>query len=286
MRQLLNFPIVLFGLAIITNIPGVTGPLLLTASNLAGIYGGTITKWNDPSLIVNNPSLSVVNQPIVAFARADGSGSTNTLTSFLNLAAGPFSPVGNGPFPLYPPGGSAVPGTGLGNANTFFPIGPPPVLAIGVNSSANMTLAVNTISYSIGYVGFDYVFNKTSMYPNISISSIQNSSGFFIQPAIVTIEAAALGQTVPANLILDFLNTSNPIGYPISNATNVIVISCQPKCCLVQNLQNFLFFLATTGQLSANSLGFGQLPPAVVDQYKKQLYDIHAECFKFANCNC
>jgi phosphate transport system substrate-binding protein len=220
-------------------------------------------------LVTTNAGLSGMTASIVAFARADGSGSTNALTSFLNAGTtGAFEPVGNGTFPLYPPGGVATSNTGLGNNNESGAL-------IG---SGAMATAVNTTSYSIGYVGFDFL-TQSSTYPNISISYIENSCGTYLQPSIASIQAAAVGVTVPSNLLVDFINTPNCDGYPIANVTNVVVLSCQPKCCLVYNLQNFLYYLATTGQFSANSLGFGQLPASVVSAYITQLYSITANCF-------
>src|ERR1700690_652755 len=57
--KVLHFPTVL-GAAVPTyNIPGVTGDLKFTPEALAGIYLGTITKWNDRALTGPNPGFNL-----------------------------------------------------------------------------------------------------------------------------------------------------------------------------------------------------------------------------------
>ena len=53
--KILHFPTVL-GAAVLTyNIPGVATDLKFTPEAIAGIYLGTITKWNDPAITGPNP---------------------------------------------------------------------------------------------------------------------------------------------------------------------------------------------------------------------------------------
>ena len=53
--KILHFPTVLGAVVPTYNIAGVTGELNFTQKALAGIYLGTITKWNDPEIAKANP---------------------------------------------------------------------------------------------------------------------------------------------------------------------------------------------------------------------------------------
>jgi len=85
--KVLHFPTVL-GAAVITyNVPGVSTDLKFTQKALAGIYLGTIAKWNDPEIAKANPGVSLPNSDIVVVHRSDGSGTTFIWTDFLSKAS-------------------------------------------------------------------------------------------------------------------------------------------------------------------------------------------------------
>ena len=55
---LVQFPMLTGGVVVIVNIPGVNNnQLKLSRENLAGIFLGKITRWNDPQLLKDNPGL-------------------------------------------------------------------------------------------------------------------------------------------------------------------------------------------------------------------------------------
>jgi phosphate transport system substrate-binding protein len=61
------------------------GPLNLTGSEIAQIYLGTITTWNDATLVANNPGLHKVSTAITAAHRTDPAGMTYVLTNLMSL---------------------------------------------------------------------------------------------------------------------------------------------------------------------------------------------------------
>jgi phosphate transport system substrate-binding protein len=79
----LHFPTVLGADVPTYNIPGVTGSLNFTPEALAGIFLGTIKKWNDPELAQANPNAKLPNADIVVAHRSDGSGTTFIWVDFL-----------------------------------------------------------------------------------------------------------------------------------------------------------------------------------------------------------
>src|ERR1700732_1452807 len=82
--KILHFPTVLGADVPSYNIAGVSGELNFTQKALAGIFLGTITKWNDPELTKANPGVNLPSADIVVVHRSDGSGTTYIWTDFLS----------------------------------------------------------------------------------------------------------------------------------------------------------------------------------------------------------
>src|ERR1700688_3949682 len=63
--KILHFPTVLGAVVPTYNIAGVAGELNFTQKALAGIFLGTITKWNDAAITGANPGVNLPNADIV-----------------------------------------------------------------------------------------------------------------------------------------------------------------------------------------------------------------------------
>ncbi len=85
--QPLTLPFVGGAITIIYNVPGLTGHLNLTGTVLAGIYNGTITKWNNAAITAINPGVSLPSSTIVPVVRSDSAGTTYVLTDFLSQSS-------------------------------------------------------------------------------------------------------------------------------------------------------------------------------------------------------
>ena len=81
-----NLPVYLDGVSIIYNLPGVS-KLNLSPENVAKIFALTITTWNDPSLVADNPGVALPSTPITTVTRSDGSGTTQTFSTYLSEVA-------------------------------------------------------------------------------------------------------------------------------------------------------------------------------------------------------
>ena len=79
----------------ITHIPTVAGAVVvtynapienlrLTPETLSAIFLGKITKWNDPALAKDNPSVKLPDASITVAHRSDGSGTSNIFTDYLS----------------------------------------------------------------------------------------------------------------------------------------------------------------------------------------------------------
>ncbi|MBI1844456.1 MAG: substrate-binding domain-containing protein, partial [Actinobacteria bacterium] len=57
--------------------------LRLSGENVAKIFTGVITQWNDPALQADNPGLGLPDRAVVPVVRSDGSGSSAQFTEWL-----------------------------------------------------------------------------------------------------------------------------------------------------------------------------------------------------------
>ena len=71
-------------IAICYSIPGFAGELRLPRAVYAGIFDGTITRWNDARIAAANPGLALPERTIAVVVRRDGSGTTFAFANHLN----------------------------------------------------------------------------------------------------------------------------------------------------------------------------------------------------------
>src|SRR6266581_2409408 len=81
--KLLHIPSVAGAVVITYNLPG-NPALKLDADTIAGIFLGTIKKWNDPKITALNPDVNLPDGEIVVVHRSDGSGTTYIWTDYLS----------------------------------------------------------------------------------------------------------------------------------------------------------------------------------------------------------
>src|ERR1044072_7171174 len=82
--QILHIPTVLGAVVITYNLPSVLSELKLTPEAVAGIFLGTIKKWNDPAIASTNEGVTLPANEITVVHRSDGSGTTFVFTDYLS----------------------------------------------------------------------------------------------------------------------------------------------------------------------------------------------------------
>ncbi len=85
--EVLELPVYISPIAVAYNLPGVEN-LNLSAENVADIFSGKVTTWDDPSIAENNPDADLPSLDIIPVNRADKSGTTENFTAYLSEAAG------------------------------------------------------------------------------------------------------------------------------------------------------------------------------------------------------
>ncbi|MDQ3193712.1 MAG: phosphate ABC transporter substrate-binding protein PstS, partial [Bacteroidota bacterium] len=142
-NSIFHIPTVIGSVVITYNIPGVDKNINLTPESISGIYLGTIKKWSDPAIQMENPDVKFPDKEIIVCYRTDGSGTTYVLTDYL----GKVSPEWK---------------ANVGVAKDVkFPVGQ------GGKGNEGVTGLVKQLEYSIGYVELIYALQNKLKYANI-----------------------------------------------------------------------------------------------------------------------
>ncbi len=232
--KVLHVPTVLGAVVPVYNLPGVAGELNFSAGVMADIYLGTITNWNDPRIVAENPGLTMPDHEILPVYRSDGSGTTFVLTDFLSKC-------------------SSVWASRIGRATSVkWPVG------IGEKGSEGVSGMVRQSPYSFGYVEMNYAAQN-----NMTYGRVRNAAGEWVKATTESVSAAAAATQdgIPA----DFrVSITNPLGrgvYPVTSFTWMLV-PIQPKS--VENgryIRQFLQWMLAEGEDMAPAMHYAPLPP-------------------------
>lgn len=244
--KILHIPTVLGAVVPAYNLPG-TGELKFTPQALAGIYLGTITKWNDPAITKANPGLNLPGDSIIVVHRSDGSGTTFIWTDFLSKVSPEWkSKVGNGTSVKWP--------TGLG--------------AKGNEGVAGM---VRQMKGAIGYIELIYAEQN-----KIPFGTVQNAAGNFVKASLQsTTMAAASVKNMPADFRVSITNPPGKEAYPIASFTWLLVPVTSKDPAKGKILSEFLGWMLDEGQKLAPQLSYAPLPPSVVEKVRAAIKQVH-----------
>jgi phosphate transport system substrate-binding protein len=229
------------------NIPGVTAKLKFTGANIAAIFLGDITKWNDPKLVADNPDLANINQDIVVVHRSDGSGTTFGFTDFLSTVSPDWlSKVGKG-------------------TSVNWPVG------LGGNGNPGVAGEVQQNPNSIGYVELIYaVQNK------LGYAQVKNKSGQWIDPSLESVTAAAASmQTIPPDLRFSIVDAPGATSYPISTATWLLAYRNMTDQSKAVALTRLLWWATHDGQKFNSDLTYATVPPALTAKSEEFIRQIN-----------
>ncbi len=236
-----HIPTVLGAVALTFNIPGYNGDIKLTPELLVGIFSAQIKKWNDPRLLVENPSLKDIKNYIIPIRRADGSGTTAVFTEYLSKV----SPDWKKKF-------------GEGKAIKW-------ASGLGGKGNEGVTGLVKQNPGAIGYVEVAYA--HTSGTP---MASIKNKSGQFIKPTLEAISLAANGVKIPDDFRVSITNSEDPKSYPISSFTYLLIPESMPQE-KSKIFRDFLKWSMVEGQALAPNLQYAKLPLDLVSRVQKKV---------------
>jgi phosphate transport system substrate-binding protein len=227
---ILYFPVLLSPIAVSYNLDGVD-KLQLSAPTIAKIFQRTITKWNDPAIAAENPGAKLPDTTITVAHRADGSGTTQNFTEYLNEAAKGVWKLKSGSTVEWPADTQAGQG------------------------SAGVAQIVKSTKGAVGYV--DLSDAKAS---GLKYASVKNKSGKFVEPTPAGASAAGEGIDVKSNLVFSALDAKGDKAYPITAQTWVVVYAKQTDRAKGEALKAYLTFLVKDGQSLLSDIDYAPLP--------------------------
>jgi phosphate transport system substrate-binding protein len=242
--KILHFPTVLGAVIPIYNVAGVSSELNFTQKALAGIYLGTITKWNDPEIAKANSGVNLPAADIVVVHRADGSGTSYIFTDFLAKASDDWkNKVGKG-------------------TSVQWPVG------LGGKGNEGVSGLVKQTPGSIGYVELVYAVQN-----GIAFGKVQNASGKFVKADLagVTAAAAAAAKEMPDDFRVSITNQSGPTVYPISSFTWLLIPAQISDAAKRDAIKGFLKWMLTDGQGYNEGLAYARLPKPVIEKELKAI---------------
>jgi phosphate transport system substrate-binding protein len=222
--------------ALAFNLQGVSnGQLKLTPRTIAGIFLGTIKKWNDPALAAANGGVSLPNQPITVVHRSDGSGTTYIFTDYLSNVSPEWK---NGP------------GTGK---SVSWPVGQ------GAKGNEAVATTIKQTPGAIGYVELAYVL-QTKM----TQAALQNRDGNVVIPSEAGATAAATQFLVVTPTQFSIVNAPGKDSAPITGYSWLMLYKDQGNRTKGTALVDLLYWLVTDGQQFGSTTHYAKLPANIV----------------------
>jgi phosphate transport system substrate-binding protein len=245
--QILHIPTVLGAVVITYNLPNVTTDLKLTPEAIAGIFLGTVKKWNDPLIDSVNEGVNLPASDITVVHRSDGSGTSFVFTDYLSKVS---------------PEWKAGPGAGT---QVNWPAG------LGAKGNEGVTGQVKQTPNSIGYTELIYAEQN-----KLPVASIKNSAGQFVRPSLdsITAAAASVAGQMPDDMRVSITNAPGAAAYPISSFTYLLVYKDQPDPAKGKALVEFLWWAVHDGEQMARDLLYAPLPEEVVRKAEAKINTI------------
>ena len=259
---LIHVPLVAAPIAILHNLPSKT-TLQLSASTIAGIFGGTITRWNDAAIVADNNRsttktvykrdkngnpkkdakgnpivlrtqiitghYTLPNQSIKVIYRSDSSGTSENFTNFMNKSASSVWTKAKGKvfkdgFP--------------GDINSLDNLG----RVVGAASSTGVAQLAGKTPYSITYAEVNYaVANK------LKIANVINPAGSSVAPDSTGVAAflASATQDVNGYLTFDFA-TKEKGAYPLGIVSYLLADTAYPDKTKAGAVKAFATYILST----------------------------------------
>jgi len=232
--KLYQFPAVIGSIVVAFNVDGIKDETLkLSNKVVARIFGGKITKWNDPQIAENNPNVKLPNEEIIVVHRSDGSGTTYNFTYYLSGSCKMFKE-----------------NFGTGKSIDW---------AVGIGGKGNEGVAnlVKQTPYAIGYIENAYKEKN-----HLSAAVLKTANGKWVTATEEHFKAAAkyASWTKEDNFYAMLALQPGDTSYPIVAATFILLP--KEKGEMNKKIIKFYDYAFKSGDKSAKKLGYIPLPEA------------------------
>ena len=248
--KLVHVPTTVGAVVFAFNLPG-QRELSLTAEVAAAMFLGTVQRWDDERLRALNPGRTLPSEPIIVVHRADGSGTSAALTTYLSRHDERWSTaVGSGTSPRFPVG-------------------------VGAKGNEGVTAFIKSTPMSIGYV--ELVYAKQA---GLSMAQVKNPAGRFVAPTLEALDSAAKsvpGSAATSGERIMLLDSADANAYPIAALSYVVLPLDARDRGKAEALAKFLWWAVHQGQTFARELDYVALPPPLVTRAERALRELRAE---------
>lgn len=238
-----TFPVTAGGVAVIYHLDGVSD-LQLSATTLAGIFQGTVKRWDDAAIEKDNPGASLPHTPVVTYHRADGSGTTAVFSAFEKAAAGSAWKLGSDK-ELNWPGGQ------------------------GATGSDGVVQGVKSTNGGVTYAEVSYATAN-----NLPTAAIATNGSSFVQLTSDTVSQAidtGFTPTGKGDDVVGTIDIANLTGYPLSTVSYAIVCKHYTDAATGSRVTSFLAYALGGGQSAAEDLGYAPLPESIAGKARAAL---------------
>ena len=271
--SLIHVPVVAAPIGILHNLPS-RNTLSLSATTIAGIFAGTITRWNDAAIVKDNnraydkivyktkggqlvkdskgepvvakkiattTRYTLPDKPIKVIYRSDSSGTTENFTNYLNKSA---------PTVWTKAKASVFTSSFPGEINSAANLG----RIVGASSSTGVSQLAGKTPYSITFAEVNYaVANK------LKVAHVINPAGSAVEPTSVSTSAFLAQGAMDANGIVTFDYATKEAGaYTLGIVSYMLVDTAYPdktRAAAVKALANYVLSPTCANDKGA-ALGF------------------------------
>ena len=248
-KKLVHVPTTVGAVVFAFNLPG-ERDLALTAEVAAAVFLGTVERWDDARIRALNPGRALPSERITVVHRADGSGTSAALTTYLSKHDATWqAKVGAATSPRFPVG-------------------------IGAKGNEGVTALIRSTPLSFGYV--ELVYAKQA---GLAMAQVRNPAGKMIAPTEAALERAAKSARPPADddARVVLLDADDEGAYPIAAVSFVVLPRDAIDRAKGEALAKFFWWAVHDGQSFASSLDYAPLPPALVGRAERALGELRAE---------
>ena len=248
--RLVHIPTTVGAVAFAFNVPG-RRDLALSGELAADIFLGNVTRWDDERVRALNPGAALPAEPIIVVHRADGSGTSAALTTYLSRHNDTWkTTVGAGTSPRFPVG-------------------------VGAKGNEGVTALVRSTPMAIGYVELAYARQS-----DLATATVKNPAGRFVAPTLDAVERAAKSvstASAASGAPVVLLDAPDDGAYPIAAVSYVVVPADAHGRPNAEALAKFLWWAVHDGQSFARDLDYVALPAPLVTRAERELRDLRSD---------
>jgi len=249
-NELVQFPLLIGGVVVVVNVPGVKpGMLRLNSAALSKIFRGEIDSWADEEIRAQNPSFKLPPIPIRLVVRETAASTTLALTTFLAKTDPTWAArIGANKLPAWPA----------------------PVLRVA--TVAAMGQKVLSTPGAIGYINFDEAYRNKLAYVQM-----RNRSGNYVVPSREAIlSAMSMAGLGSGEHIPTMIDVEGAASWPIVEVTYVLLGRNPKNVERARSTLKFFFWAFMQGDQMAAETGFVPLPASAQARVVGRFRDVVA----------